>query len=108
MLMHGIDLHFIETVMEAQDLAQLQARERNPGPGPRTLGDIDSTPNRLLRGAVTGLATQRGPLGLADNARFLNTAAGMATRAGKSGRAHVRTPVTNPHPVCRLQLEQKK
>src|SRR3546814_4898705 len=29
MLMHRIDLHFIETVMEAQDLAQLQARERN-------------------------------------------------------------------------------
>ena len=34
MLMHRVDLHFIEAVMEAQDLAQLQVRERNPGAGP--------------------------------------------------------------------------
>src|SRR3546814_9210179 len=85
MLMHRVDLHYSEAVMEAQDLAQLQARERNPGAGPRMIGDIDSTPNRLLRGAVTGLATQRGPLGLADNERFLNTAASMAARAGLDG-----------------------
>src|SRR3546814_16825844 len=29
MLMHRVELHYIEAVMEAQDLAQLQERERN-------------------------------------------------------------------------------
>jgi hypothetical protein len=85
MLMHRVDLHFIEAVMEAQDMAQLQVRERNPDTGPRMIGDIDSTPNRLLRGAVSGLATQRGSLGLVDNERFLNTAAGLAARARQDG-----------------------
>jgi hypothetical protein len=85
MLMHRIDLHFIEAVMEAQDLAQLQVRERNPGTDPGTIGNAGSTPNRLLGDAVTGLAAQREPLGLADNERFLNTAAGMAARASFDG-----------------------
>src|SRR3546814_5395083 len=81
MLMHRVELHYIEAVMEAQDLAQLQERERNPGAGPRAIGDADSTPNRLLRDAVGGLSPQRRQLGLADNERLLNTVAGMATRA---------------------------
>ena len=85
MLMHRVDLHFIESVMEAQDLAQLQVRERNPGTAPGTLGDAGSTSNRLLGDAVSGLAAQREPLGLADNERFFNTAAGMAARAGLDG-----------------------
>ena len=85
MLMHRVDLHYIEAVMEAQDLAQLRARERNPALAPRTIGDVDGTPNRLLRDAVTGLAVHRGPLGLADNERFLNTAAGVAARARQDG-----------------------
>ena len=85
MLMHRVDLHYIEAVMEAQDLAQLQERERNPGVGPRTIGDVDSAPNRLLRDAVGGLAPQRRQLGLADDNRFLNTVAGMATRARHDG-----------------------
>lgn len=85
MLKHRVDLHFIESVMEAQDLAQLQVRERNPGTKPGTLGDAGSTSNRLLGDAVTGLAAQREPLGLADNERFFNTAAGMAARAGRDG-----------------------
>ena len=85
MLKHRVDLHFIEAVMEAQDLAQLQVRERNPGTNPGTIGDVGSTPNRLLGDAVTGLAAQREPLGLADNERFFNTAAGMAARAGRDG-----------------------
>src|SRR3546814_7514808 len=29
-------------------------------------------------------------------------------RLDKIGRAHVRTPVTNAHPVCRLLLDKKK
>jgi hypothetical protein len=85
MLMHRVDLHFIEAVMEAQDLAQLQVRERNPGANPGTIGDAGSTPNRLLGDAVSGLAAQREPLGLVDNERFFNTAAGMAARAGRDG-----------------------
>src|SRR3546814_5623183 len=43
MLMHRVELHYIEAVMEAQDLAQLQERERNPGAGTRAIGDADST-----------------------------------------------------------------
>src|SRR3546814_5740016 len=31
-----------------------------------------------------------------------------APRIGQIGRAHVRTPVTNAHLVCRLLLEKKK
>lgn len=85
MLKHRIDLHFIEAVMEAQDLAQLQVRERNPGSSPQTIGDVGSTSNRLLGDAVTGLAAQREPLGLADNERFFNTAAGMAACARRDG-----------------------
>lgn len=85
MLMHRVDLHFIEAVMEAQDLARLQVRERNPGTDPGTIGDAGSTSNRLLGDAVTGLAAQREPLGLADHGRFFNAAAGMAARAGRDG-----------------------
>src|SRR3546814_3282810 len=33
---------------------------------------------------------------------------GAITAFGKIGRAHVRTPVTNAHLVCRLLLEKKK
>src|SRR3546814_7214916 len=42
-----------------------------------------------------GFSTERG------NARFL-------FRQCEIGRAHVRTPVTNAHLVCRLRLEKKK
>jgi hypothetical protein len=86
MLMHRVDLHFIEAVMEAQDLAQLQVRERSPaGTGPHTIGDARSTSSRLLGDAVAGLAIQRPQLGLADNERFFNVAAGMAARARLDG-----------------------
>jgi len=89
MLMHRVDLHSIETVMAAQDLAQLQARERDPGTGPRTIGDAASTSNRLLGDAVDGLAAQRQPLGLADHERFLNVAAGVAARARLDGMERI-------------------
>jgi hypothetical protein len=85
MLLHRLDLHYIEAVMEAQDLAQLQVRERNPGAGPSTIGDADSTSNRLLRNAVDGLSGQRKQLGLAEDERFFNVAAGTAARAGSDG-----------------------
>src|SRR3546814_9000375 len=38
----------------------------------------------------------------------LAIAALMVDIAGQIGRAHVRTPVTNAHLVCRLLLEKKK
>ena len=85
MLRHRVDLHSIEAVMQAQDLAQLQVRERNPGAGPRTIGDADSTPNRLLYDALDGLAAQRRQLGLEDNERFFNATAGVAARAHLDG-----------------------
>lgn len=85
MLLHRLDLHYIEAVMEAQDLAQLQVRERNPGTGPATIGDANSTSNQLLRNAVDGLSGQRQQLGLAGDERFFNVAASTAAHAGADG-----------------------
>lgn len=85
MLKHRLDLHFIDAVMEAQDLSQLKVRERNPGAGPNTIGDAGSTSNQLLRNAVDGLSGQRRQLGLEGDERFFNTAAGVAARAGSDG-----------------------
>jgi hypothetical protein len=85
MLKHRVDLHFIESVMQAQDLAQLRVRERNPGSGPQTLGDTGSTSNRLLTDALGGLAPQRQRLGLEDSEHFFNATAGVAARARLDG-----------------------
>ena len=85
MLLHRLDLHYIEAVMEAQDLAQLQVRERNPGTGPGTIGDANSSSNQLLRNAVDGLSGQRQQLGLAEDERFFNVAASAAAHAGADG-----------------------
>jgi hypothetical protein len=85
MLKHRIDMHYIDAVMDAQDLADLRVRERTPGSGPATIGDAASTGNRLLGDAVDGLATQRRQLGLDDNEKFFNTAANVAARAGHDG-----------------------
>jgi type IV secretion system effector X-Tfes-like protein/DUF2974 family protein len=85
MLLHRLDLHYIEAVMEAQDLAQLQVRERNPGTVPATIGDANSTSNQLLRNAVDGLSGQRQQLGLTEDERFFNVAASAAARAGADG-----------------------
>jgi hypothetical protein len=85
MLMHRVDLHFIEAVMEAQDLVQLRERESALGVAPSAIGAAASTSNRLLGDAVGGLASQRRQLDLGDNERFLNTAAGVAIRARIDG-----------------------
>ena len=89
MLLHRLDLHFIEAVMQAQDLAQLQVRERNPGVGPDTIGDANSTSNRLLRNAVDSLSGQRQQLGLSGDERFFNVAAGAAAQAGADGLTRI-------------------
>jgi hypothetical protein len=88
MLMHRLDLHFIDSVMQAQDLAQPQASARGVGATPRAGGDA-CTSNRLLVDAVGGLAAQRSQLGLADQERLLNAAAGMAARARLDGLQHI-------------------
>lgn len=83
MLAHRVDLHYIDAVMQAQDLADLDVRGR--GAAATSFSDARSPGNRLLDDAVRGLAPQRQQLGLADDERFLNTAAGIAARAGRDG-----------------------
>lgn len=97
MLRHRIDLHMIEAVMQAQDLAQLQLRERHPGTGPGTIGAAGSTSNQLLRGAVEGLSAQRDRLGLEADENFLNAAAGVAARAGADGLQRIDHVLASRH-----------
>ncbi len=89
MLKHRLDLHFIDAVMEAQDLSQLKVRQRDPGVGPESIGDADSTSNRLLRNAVDGLSGQRLQLGLAGDQQFFNVAASVALRARNDGMQRI-------------------
>ena len=89
MLKHRLDLHLIDAVMEAQDLSQLEVRERNPGSGTGTIGDADSVSNRLLRDAVDGLSAQRRQLGLEVDEHFFNTAACVAANAGSEGMKRI-------------------
>ena len=89
MLKHRLDLHFIDAVMEAQDLSQLKVRQRNPGAGPETIGNADSASNRLLRNAVDGLSGQREQLGLAGDEPFFNVAASVALRARTDGMQRI-------------------
>jgi hypothetical protein len=97
MLRHRIDLHMIEAVMQAQDLAQLRLRERHPGAGPDTIGAAGSTSNQLLRGAVEGLSAQRDRLGLEADEKFLNAAAGVAARAGADGLQRIDHVLASRH-----------
>jgi hypothetical protein len=77
MLKHRLDLHGIDSVIEAQDLAsQSQAQTQD-----RAL----PTGSRLFNDAVVQLDGQRERLGLHDDAQFLNTAASVAARAGQDG-----------------------
>lgn len=97
MLRHRIDLHSIEAVMQAQDLAQLQAHERSPGFGPQTIGDAGSTSNRLLNDALGGLAPQRQLLGLENDERFFNATAGVAARARLDGLERIDHLIGSTH-----------
>lgn len=97
MLRHRIDLHSIEAVMQAQDLAQLQAHERSPGSGPQTIGDAGSTSNRLLNDALGGLAPQRQLLGLENDERFFNATAGVAARARLDGLERIDHLIGSTH-----------
>lgn len=84
---HRVQVHYIEAVMDAMDQAgytldrgQVGSVPReNPSPQPL------QTANRLLGDAVSNLAGQREALGLQDDARFYNAAAGIAAGAGRDG-----------------------
>lgn len=80
MLMHRIDLHYIDAVMQAQDQAN-RGRASVDAAG----DDANRTANRLLGGAIDGLAPRRQQLGLAEDEGFLNVVANVAARAGQDG-----------------------
>lgn len=84
MLRHRLDLHYIDAVMQAQDKA-----------GPLAQA-ADRASNRLLGDALGALSPQRGPLGLDDDERFLNTAARLAARAGQDGLRRIDHLVPSP------------
>jgi hypothetical protein len=88
MLVHRLDLHGIESVMQSQSLQQLRAQEAAPAhPGhARSADDAAST---LVRDAVGKLGEQRERLGLQDDARFLNAATGLAAQAGADGMSRI-------------------
>lgn len=94
MLMHRIDLHYIDTVMQAQDLANLPVRGRASAEAAD--GDANRTANRLLGGAIDGVAPRRQQLGLAEDEGFLNVVANVAARAGQDGLRHIDHVVPSP------------
>ncbi|WDS36362.1 XVIPCD domain-containing protein [Pseudoxanthomonas sp.] len=87
MLMHRLDLHGIESVMESQSLQQLRQHDA-PGQ-PARLQHADDPANALLRDALDKLGTQRERLGLQDDAKFINAAAGLAAHAGADGLSRI-------------------
>ncbi len=88
MLVHRLDLHGIESVMQSQSLQQLRAQEAAPAHPARARG-ADDTANTLVRDAVGKLGEQRERLGLQDDARFLNAATGLAAQAGADGMSRI-------------------
>src|SRR3546814_7146028 len=78
--------------------------------GPRMLGDVDAqiTPDDALLLSVEGLATLLSRQLSTDKLAELRSTPTQDGFAPQIGRAHVCTPVTNAHHVCRLLLEKKK
>ena len=89
MLMHRLDLHGIESVMQAQSLQQSSAAEPqrgfNFGLDPSNLASSAPPSHPLFGQASAGLAPYREQLGLHDDQRFFNAAANLAAHAGDSG-----------------------
>ncbi|KRG77428.1 hypothetical protein ABB30_07395 [Stenotrophomonas ginsengisoli] len=77
MLKHRLDLHGIDAVLQAQQLAGLEER---PWPVPS-----QDNGQQLLLDAARGLSVQRAPLGLHDDNRFFNTASHVAAHASQDG-----------------------
>jgi hypothetical protein len=89
MLLHRLDLHGIESVMESQHLQQLRAQEAAPAGQPMQPLRANDTANTLIRDAVGKLSEQREHLGLQDDAKFLNAATGLAAHAGADGLSRI-------------------
>jgi hypothetical protein len=88
MLVHRLDLHGIESVMQSQSLQQLRAQEAAPA-HPGRARSADDAASTLVRDAVGKLGEQRERLGLQDDARFLNAATGLAAQAGADGMSRI-------------------
>ena len=83
---HRVDNHFIEAVMESMDKAGYTLDPADPARAARAPQDASlDTANRLLGDSVRGLAPQRERLGLQEDERFFNVAAGVAASAGRDG-----------------------
>lgn len=82
-IVHGVDLHYIDKVIEAQQLAAQQA------PAAAALTDAAHPGNALFNNASERLQPQRAQLGLHDESAFLNTAAALAARAEIAGMQRI-------------------
>ncbi|WDS36364.1 XVIPCD domain-containing protein [Pseudoxanthomonas sp.] len=80
---HGVDLHYIDKVIEAQQLAARQA-----GPA-AAITDATHPGNALFNNASERLQPQRAQLGLQDDTAFFNTAATLAARADEAGMRRI-------------------
>lgn len=80
---HGVDLHYIDKVIEAQQLA---AQQRRDAPA---LTDASHPGHDLYHSATRHLQPQRAQLGLQDDASFHNTAAVLAARADQAGMQRI-------------------
>jgi hypothetical protein len=80
---HGVDLHYIDKVIQAQQLA---AQQDHTAPA---LTDASHPGHELFNSASVHLQPQRERLGLQDDAAFRNTAAAMAARADEAGMQRI-------------------
>lgn len=88
---HRVHNHYIEAVIEAMDKAGYTLEG-----AAATRDTSQDTANRLLDDSVRGLAPQRERLGLQDDDRFFNAAAGMAAAAGRDGLRSIQHVVATP------------
>ena len=94
---HRVDNHFIEAVMESMDKAGYTLDPADPARAARAPQDASlDTANRLLGDSVRGLAPQRERLGLQEDERFFNVAAGVAASAGRDGLRRIDHLVAAP------------
>src|SRR3546814_1719895 len=80
---------------------------RNEADRPRTTSRARPPPQRARRGHARDEPRVRSAAG-APRQPAAARPLGLSRRQGEIGRAHVCTPVTNAHLVCRLLLEKKK
>ncbi len=98
MLMHRLELHYIDAVINAQQLQQTGDAGRDGPAAASAALDASQLPGaggRLYTDAVTHLTPQRAQLGLADDTAFHNAAAGVAARAGNDGLSRIDHLVAN-------------